>query len=153
MKRTRRSKKEPYKGKFRPTNPKKYKGNPTNIIYRSMLELKVMRWLDRRPDVIEWSSEELIVPYKCRTDNRIHRYFPDFVVKTITKEGKKKTFMVEVKPESQTKEPVKRNQRKQTYINEVMTYAKNSSKWKYAEEYCKDRGWEFMILTEKMING
>jgi hypothetical protein len=61
--------------------------------------------------------------------------------------------MVEVKPESQTKEPVMRNQRKQTYINEVMTYAKNSSKWKYAEEYCKDRGWEFMILTEKMING
>lgn len=112
-----------------------------------------MRKFDADPRYIEWSSEELIVPYRCRTDNRIHRYFPDFVVK-VKRGNVIETCMVEVKPEAQTKEPVKRkHQKHQTFITEVMTYAKNKSKWEAAEEYCKDRKWKFMILTEKDING
>ena len=27
-------------------------------------------------------------------------------------------------------------------------YAKNMAKWKAAEEFCKDRMWEFKVLTE-----
>lgn len=148
----RRSKKSPYKGYYKPVNPKKYMGNPTQIIYRSMLEMKVMRYLDMHQQVVSWGSEEVIVPYRCKTDNRIHRYFPDFVVK-MKKGNIVETIMIEVKPDSQTKAPVKKTQKQKTYINEVMTYAKNTSKWDAAEEYCKDRGWRFMILTEKQING
>ena len=37
-----------YKGKFKPKNYQKYKGNPTNITYRSLLERRfineVMTW-------------------------------------------------------------------------------------------------------------
>ena len=29
------------KGRYKPINPSKYKGNPTNIIYRSSWELKL----------------------------------------------------------------------------------------------------------------
>lgn len=142
-----------YKGVFKPINPKKYKGNPTNIIYRSLLELKVMIRFDNDPNIIEWSSEEHIVPYKCKTDNKLHRYFPDFVAKMRKPDGKIVTHMIEVKPASQTIPPVKGNKKKQTYLTEVMTYAKNHSKWEYAREYCKDRGWLFTIITEKEING
>ena len=52
-----------YKGKFHPKNPGKYRGNTSNIIYRSMWELRFMRYLDSHPHVIEWASEEIIIPY------------------------------------------------------------------------------------------
>jgi len=35
-----------YKGKFKVKNPQKYKGNPSNIIYRSLMELRFMKWCD-----------------------------------------------------------------------------------------------------------
>lgn len=140
------------KGKFKPINPKKYKGNPTNIIYRSGLELKVMIRFDTDPQILEWSSEEIIIPYRCKTDNKMHRYFPDFLVKIKQSDGKIKTFLVEVKPYAQTLPPVKGNKKQKTFITEVMTYAKNHSKWEMAEEYCKNRGWKFIFLTEKEIN-
>lgn len=145
------SKKKYVQGRFSPINPKKYKGNPTNIIYRSGLELKVMKRFDSDPQILEWSSEEIVVPYRCKTDNRIHRYFVDFVVKMKTKNGIE-TFMVEVKPYSQTKEPKKTKRKsQQSFITEVMTYAKNHSKWEAAKSYCKMKGWKFLILTEKEI--
>lgn len=138
------------KGIFRPTNPKKYKGNPTQIVYRSGLELKVMTRFDLDSQILEWSSEEIIVPYRCKTDNRLHRYFPDFVVKMKTKNGIV-TYMVEVKPYKQTLPPVKGKKKKQTFLTEVLTYAKNISKWESAEKYCAVRGWKFIKLTEKDI--
>ena len=70
-----------YKGKFRPKNRKKYKGNPSDIVYRSLWELKFMNYCDSNKSILKWSSEEIIIPYRCPTDNRIHRYFPDFYVK------------------------------------------------------------------------
>lgn len=142
-----------YKGRFSPKNPKKYKGDPTNVIYRSLWELRVMKWLDENVNVLEWSSEELVIPYRSPEDNRIHRYFPDFTVKTRNKEGIVKTTIIEVKPKSQTREPVKKKKITKQYINEVMTWGKNQAKWKAAEEYCENKGWEFKILTEDEIFG
>ena len=137
-----------YSGLFKPSNPQKYIGDHTNIVYRSSWEVKVMDWLDRNPDVVSWQSEEIIVPYKSPVDGRYHRYFPDFVIKVKTKENKLKTMMLEVKPDKQTKEPEKRKRVTKQYINEVVTWGVNQAKWKAAEEYCLDRGWEFKIITE-----
>ena len=97
-----------YSGKFTPKNPQKYVGDHTNIIYRSSWECKVMSWLDRNADVISWASEELIIPYVSPVDSRTHRYFPDFIVKVKSKDGKTKTMIIEVKPKKQTKEPEKK---------------------------------------------
>ena len=72
--------KSKYKGIFKPYNPAKYRGNPTNIVYRSSWELKLMIHLDKHPDVIWWSSEEVTIPYISPIDGRPHRYFPDFIV-------------------------------------------------------------------------
>jgi len=102
-----------------------------------------MDWLDRNPDILEWGSEELIIPYKSPVDGRFHRYFPDFIVKT-----KDRTLIIEVKPEAQTKPPAQRKRITKQYITEVTTYGVNQAKWKAAHEYCKDRGWEFKIITE-----
>ena len=75
------------KGMFKPRNPKKYNGNPTNIIYRSQWELKYMMELDADKNVIKWSSEEVIIHYISPIDNRWHRYFVDFHVVRINKQG------------------------------------------------------------------
>jgi hypothetical protein len=140
-----------YKGLFRPRNPQKYVGDHTNIVYRSSWECRVMNWLDKNPDIISWASEEMIVPYISPVDGKWHRYFPDFLVKVRTKDGKQKTMMLEVKPKKQTYAPeVKRRVTKQ-YINEVTTWGVNQAKWKAANEYCLDRGWEFKIITEEHL--
>lgn len=136
-----------YKGKFSPKNPRKYKGDPTNIVYRSLWELRVMKYLDENAVIIEWSSEEVAIPYLCPTDNRWHRYFPDFIVKATTKEGVR-TMVLEVKPKKETIEPKKKKKVTKQYITEVMTWGKNQAKWKAATEYCADRGWQFKLITE-----
>ena len=137
-----------YKGTFKPKNPTKYNGNANNVVYRSLWELRVMKYLDDHPEVIWWASEELIIPYFSPIDNKKHRYFPDFVAKMKRKDGTVMTYVIEVKPEIQTKKPVQKRQTKK-YIQESMTYIVNQCKWKAATEFCKDHGWEFKIITEK----
>ena len=140
-----------YQGIFRPKNPQKYVGDSNNIVYRSSWECRVMNWFDQNDDIISWASEELIVPYKSPVDNRFHRYFPDFIVKVKTRDGTMKTMMIEVKPKKQTVPPEQRKRVTKQYINEVVTYGVNQAKWKAAQEYCLDRGWEFKIMTEEHL--
>ncbi len=137
-----------YKGRFTPKNPKKYAGDASNIIWRSTWEQRVMSWLDQNENVIHWASEELVIRYFNPVDQKFHRYFPDFIVKLKKRDGTVKTYVWEVKPEHQTKQPVKKKKTKK-YLEESVTYIVNQAKWKAAEEFCKDRNWEFRILTEK----
>ncbi len=138
-----------YKGKYKPEYPKKYKGDPTNIIYRSLWERKFMRYCDLNESVYQWQSEEIIIPYKSPIDNRIHRYFPDFFIKYTDRNGKKRSVVIEVKPKRQLKMPDK-NPRKRTkaWAHDVHNWVINQAKWKAAEEYCADRQYEFKIMTE-----
>lgn len=136
-------------GKYSPRYPRKYKGS-TPIIYRSGLELKLMRWLDRNSLVREWGSESVIIPYVHPKDNRTHRYFVDFNFK-MERNGKLKKYLVEVKPSRQSKPPRKTKNTK-SYLYESFTYAVNSAKWSAAEKWCKKHGYEFLIITEKHLN-
>jgi hypothetical protein len=137
-----------YKGRFKPKNPLKYKGDAENIIYRSSWEVRVMKYLDENPSVIWWASEEMFVRYYSPVDNKIHRYFPDFLANVRRKDNSTITYMIEVKPEKETKPPVQKRKTKR-YIQESVTYIVNQSKWKAATEFCKDHGWEFKVVTEK----
>lgn len=141
-----------YKGVFKPKNPSKYLGNSSNIIYRSLWELKLMMYLDNHKDVLNWASEEIAVPYRSPVDRRIHRYFVDFYVKRNI-QGKIKESLIEIKPKRQTKPP-KTSKSKPTprLINEIKTWSVNQAKWKAAEEFCKDKGWNFLIMTEDELN-
>ena len=133
-------------GKYIPKKPSKYKGDPRNVVYRSSWEYKFMLWCDQTSSVTEWGSEEIAVPYISPLDNKRHKYYPDFYVKVNNKK-----YMVEVKPAKQKKEPKIQKKVTKRYITEVVTYARNQAKWNAAKEFCKDYGWEFMLITEKEL--
>ena len=141
----------PYKGKFTPRDPKKYMGNPTNIIYRSSWELRVMNYFDRNPNILQWASEEFSIPYVSPIDGRRHRYYPDFMIKSREKDGRISTRVIEVKPKKQCQPPKKRSKITKAYLSEVKAWGINSAKWNAAKEFCADRKWDFVILTEQEL--
>ena len=140
-----------YKGKYRPTHPSKYRGNPTNIIYRSLWELKFMKYCDSNANILEWGSEEVVVPYRSPIDNRYHRYFPDFYIKVRESTGTIKRMIIEIKPQKQCIEPKVQKKKTRSYVYQVCEYAKNQAKWEAAKEFCEDRQWEFKVLTENEL--
>lgn len=139
-----------HKGKYKLKEPGKYVGDPKNVVYRSHWERQAFRWCEANSNVRKWGSEVLVVPYICATDNKKHRYFIDLYVEF--KDGK--ILCVEIKPEAQTKQPKsKQGKSKPRFLKECLTYAKNQSKWKAADRYCKKRGWEFTVWTERTLKG
>ena len=136
-----------YKGKFTPKTPKKYIGDPNNIIYRSSWEQRVFARLDIDPNIIKWASEEFAIPYLSPIDNRVHKYYPDVYVENVN--GEK--FVVEIKPDKQTRPPQKPTRNSKQYITEVSTYMINKAKWDAAEIFCKKHNLKFIIATEKTM--
>lgn len=135
-----------YKGKYKVKNPKKYSGDYSNVIYRSLWERNAFRWCDENSSIKTWSSEEVVIPYYYEVDKKYHRYYMD--LKIVLESGK--TVLVEIKPFHQTKPPTGQRRTKR-YINEGLTYIKNQNKWEAAAEYAADRGWDFQIWTEKEL--
>lgn len=105
-------------------------------------------YLDNSKEIIEYSSEEIVVPYRSPLDNRIHNYFVDFCVTRINK-GQKETVLLELKPDKFTRPPVKKKRMTNKYISEVKTYLINDAKWQAAQTFAKTRGWSFHVLTER----
>lgn len=137
-----------HQGKFKPNNPKKYNGNIENIVYRSSWELKFLKFCDRNKNIIEYGSEEVIIPYFSPIDGKIHRYFVDFYIKVKNNENKIKTYLIEVKPKHQTVPPKKPKRISKHYQEALKTYAVNEAKWNAAKKVCEERDWNFLILTE-----
>tara|TARA_R110000744_G_scaffold10369_4_gene32287 strand:+ start:1943 stop:2392 length:450 start_codon:yes stop_codon:yes gene_type:complete len=138
-------------GRFTPTDRSKFigKGDP---IYRSSYELKFMNWCDHNPNVIEWGSENVVVPYVHPIDGKVHRYYIDNYVRI--REGKNiQTYLIEIKPAKQVGKPVKTpRKQKKTFLKECTTWAINQRKWEYARRYCASKSYKFIILTEKELN-
>ncbi len=94
---------ESIKSKYRPSFPKKYKGDPNNIICRSSWERKFCRWCDLNENILQWGSEEFYIPYMSPLDKRVHKYYPDFIIKVRESPGQIQTYVIEDKPKKQTK--------------------------------------------------
>ena len=139
---------ESIKSKYKPNYPNKYKGDANNIICRSSWERRFCSWCDLNENIIEWGSEEFWIPYLSPVDNRVHRYFPDFIIKLKESTGQIKTYVIEVKPKRQTQPPKPKSRVTKGFLYETKTYAVNQAKWKAAVEFCKDRMLEFKIITE-----
>ena len=141
-----------YRGKFKIKNSQKYKGNPSNIIYRSLMELRFMKWCDSSEKILQWSSEEVVIPYISPIDNKRHRYFPDFLIQTA-----KGWFLIEVKPQIESRPPKKKLvenlnlKKKRRYMKSVRTWVVNEAKWIAAKKVCEVEGWTFEIFTEKQL--
>ena len=133
-----------YSGKFIPKNPDKYRGDPSNVIYRSLWEFKLMKYLDDHKQIVRWSSEEFCIPYRSPIDRKMHRYFPDFWVEKNNGEQ----MVIEVKPKQHLKPPPKQKRQTKKYLSEMYRFAINQRKFEVAEEYCKNRGMKWMIMTQ-----
>ena len=110
-----------------------------------------MKWCDNNPNVLQWWSEELAIPYRDPVTKRWRRYFPDFWMKVQEQNGQIKSYLIEVKPKRQVEGPKPQKRRTKSYITEVMTYATNKAKWAAANDYCNDRLWEFKLVTEREL--
>ena len=140
-----------YSGVFTPKHPNKYKGDVTNIVFRSLLERRYMKLFDEHASVLEWGSEEVIVPYKYDLDGKMHRYFEDLYAKIKNVDGSVNKYLFEIKPEKFTQMPVMPKKQTKRYINELAEFVKNKNKWDSAKKYAKQNGAHFVILTEKDI--
>lgn len=137
-----------YSGKYRVKNPHKYAGDHTKVVYRSLWEKYCFRWCDNNPQVRNWSSEEVVIPYRYDIDKKLHRYFMD--LKIVYESGK--VVLVEIKPDKETRPPKVPQRKTKRYITEGLTYVKNQNKWNAAQDYALDRGWHFEIWTEKTLD-
>jgi hypothetical protein len=136
-----------YSGPYQPKNPAKYHGDPRQIVYRSLWERQVMETLDLHPDIVAWGSETVIVPYRSPVDRQVHRYFVDFWLRKRSGEE----ILIEVKPLSQTKPPVKPKRITRKWKEQVVTYAINERKWEAARAFAEARGMTFQLITEREL--
>lgn len=111
------------------------------IIYRSSYEKIFMSWLENSSQVKHWGSECICIPYYSAIDNKYHHYYPDYFVEMVDGTG----MVVEIKPLNQTTKPLNEN------CYAYREYVKNMCKWQAAQEFCKEKGYKFKILTEQTI--
>lgn len=138
---------------FQPKFPEKYKGK-WPILIRSEWERKFAQWCDVNPSVITWASEGIEIPYFDPVNKKHRRYYPDFMLRVLDKNKKEVIYVVEIKPHRETIPPKsKGNKSVKTKIYEQITYSRNQAKWSAASEFCRKRGYEFKIFTEKELFG
>jgi len=137
-----------HQGKFAPTNPQKYVGDVTNIVFRSSWERMFAGMCDTHKNIIRWSSETEVIPYVKPSTGRIHRYFMDFTIEMLQSDGTKIIKMIEIKPYAETLPPIKNARVSKSYLNACVTYSTNQAKWAAAKLYAKKKGWHFSIITE-----
>ena len=142
---------ESIKSKYTPIYPSKYQGNTKHNICRSSWERKFCQWCDMNNSIISWASEEFSIPYVSPKDNRVHKYYPDYLIKVKEQNDMIKTYVVEVKPYKQTRPPKTPKRKTKSYLTECVTYAVNQAKWKAAKEFCEDHRIEFKVVTEKEL--
>lgn len=144
-----------HQGFYHPQNPQKYVGDAGNIVYRSGLEWRLMRYFDQNSGVLSWSSEEIKIPYVRPDDGNYHLYYPDFLIKVRTSDGAARAFLIEVKPLKHTRPPgaPKTRAQEKRFLKEAVNFAINRAKWDAAEKWCQHKGVTFLILTEQEILG
>ena len=138
-------------GTYKPVNKHKYKGHGTPR-YLSSWELKFFKWCDRNPNVVQWTSESVCIPYISPVDGKMHRYFVDNTVH-INEVTKIVKYLIEIKPSKQTRPPSKHgNKKRSTIIHEAATWEVNQAKWIAAKNWSDKNGFIFQIVTEKDFN-
>jgi hypothetical protein len=142
-------------GYFRPQNPEKYVGDPTNIIYRSSWEFKFLKWLDSSPSVTKYSSEPMGIPYYNPLDKRGHVYYIDFFVRILSSAGVEESWLIEVKPNKYVNPPEKpkrfTDKQAANYAYAAKQFIVNQAKFEAAREYAGQKGIKFGIITENFL--
>lgn len=138
-------------GKYQLKNPKKYKGDRNNVVFRSSYELKMFTKLDTAKSVLAWNAEEVVIPYFFELDQQWHRYFMDIWYKARTPQGEIIERLVEIKPAVKTRPPAPRKRKTKAFLEEQIEWARNQAKWKAAHKYAKKHGMTFHVFTEREL--
>ena len=150
-------------GKYVPVHPEKYRGNLDKITFRSSWELEYNKFLDNNTSILEWSSEEIAIPYIKPTTQRVHRYFPDYWVKYRNKAGQIIQEIIEVKPAKEAYNavfliehdfrsmPPSKSKNPKTRTYEQLTTLVNAAKWKAAMDFCHKYNMKFRVVTEHQL--
>jgi hypothetical protein len=131
-------------GKYTVKNREKYVGRkePT---YRSSWEFSFMLFCDNNPSVLQWASEPFMVPYRNPFTGRNTIYVPDFMMVYVDRSQQKHAEVIEVKPRKETNLDEARSTRDRAAV------ALNLAKWAAANEFCKQYGMRFRVVTEDQI--
>lgn len=146
-----------YQGTYDVKNVDKYIGDISRVMFRSKWEYKFCWYCDNNSSIIQWSCEEISIPYQViEKSNLVTKiYFPDFWTKIIKPNGEEEEFIFEVKPWKQTQEPSEPKRKTMTslknYEYRLKDYQLNLLKWDAAKKYCDRRGIKFKVLTEKFF--
>lgn len=131
-------------GNFTPTNPTKVIGNPTPV-YRSSWELRMMSFLDQHPNVIQWGSECIRIPYTNPLTGKATIYVPDFLIRYADKNGTQRAELVEIKPKKETTMEAAKSRRDKMFV------ILNTAKWTAALAFCAKHNIQFRVLNEDSI--
>ena len=132
-------------GKFQLQNPQKYVGNKTPT-YRSSWEFVFMQFCDNNPAVLQWASEAVHINYRNPLTGKNTIYVPDFLMTYVDAGGQQHAEVVEVKPTKETTlEAAGKSPRAQAAA------ILNMAKWEAARNYCAQKNWKFVLMTEKEL--
>jgi hypothetical protein len=133
------------RGKYTLKNPAKYVGTKTPT-YRSSWEHSFMRLCDEHPNVYQWASEAIRIPYRHPITGKHTIYVPDFFIVYMDKQGRKHAEMIEVKPMNQT--TMERAGKSMGRKTQVVI---NHAKWKAANAYARQRRITFRVVSEEQL--
>lgn len=131
-------------GKYTVKNRDKYVGRkePT---YRSSWEFSFMMFADNNPSVLQWASEPFMIPYRNPFTGKKTIYVPDFMMVYVDRNGQQHAEVIEVKP---SKEVSMENAKS---VRDRASVALNLAKWSAAQDWCKNYGMRFRVVTESDI--
>ena len=111
-----------------------------------------MQWCDVTETVLAWSSENISIPYYDPVRQRWRRYYPDFWIKIKERDNIVRKYVIEIKPDRETRPPRKRGRKSaKTQRMQERTYVTNKAKWNAADQYCRKMKYQFKILTERNL--
>lgn len=131
-------------GTFIPTNPEKMVGS-LRPFARSSWELRMMSFLDQHPNVIQWGSECIKIPYTNPLTGKSTIYVPDFLIRYADKNGNQRAELIEIKPKKETIMEAAKSRRDKMFV------ILNTAKWTAALAFCARHGLKFRVLNEDSL--
>lgn len=122
-------------------NPSKYVGK-RRPRYRSGWEMSFMRFCDLNPNVLQWASEAIQIPYRNPLTGKQTHYVPDFLITYRTRDNTMRAELIEIKPRGQSEIVEGQRPRDRAVV------AINMAKWDAATKWCKKQGLTFRVITE-----
>lgn len=110
--------------------------------YRSGWEHSFMRFCDLNPNVLQWASESIQIPYRHPLTGKLTHYVPDFLITYRDRNNTVQAELIEIKPLGQS--VIQEGQRPR----DRAVVAVNMAKWDAATKWCRKQGIRFRVINE-----